>query len=136
MRCVRLENYVRITRSTHGWIPLERFAHWVHAGESRKQRAAALAAPPQPEQSASSDQRQQPESQEQQQGSSQPAHEDGLVYSEFEPLAWAQNAGRPVKEFPTFDAALDEFFSKVRACSERERLLDLRRSSARSTEIT
>lgn len=102
-------------------------------GESRKQRAAALAAPLQPQQSAPLEQQQQPDSQQQpvgeeqqqqpnsqqlvghqeQHGAAQPADEDGLVYSEFEPLPWAQNAGRPVKEFLTFDAALDEFFSKV-----------------------
>ena len=32
----------------------------------------------------------------------------------FEPLELAQHAGRPALRFPTFDAALDEYFSKVR----------------------
>lgn len=31
----------------------------------------------------------------------------------FEPLELAQHAGRPALRFPTFDAALDEYFSKV-----------------------
>lgn len=35
------------------------------------------------------------------------------MYSEFEPMVWAQNASRPMRTFPTFDAAMDEFYSKV-----------------------
>lgn len=31
----------------------------------------------------------------------------------FEPLELAQHVGRPALRFPTFDAALDEYFSKV-----------------------
>ena len=31
----------------------------------------------------------------------------------FEPLELAQHAGRPALRFATFDAALDEYFSKV-----------------------
>ena len=32
----------------------------------------------------------------------------------FEPLELAQHAGKRLLRFPTFDAALDEYFSKVR----------------------
>lgn len=42
------------------------------------------------------------------------ANEEGLVYDEFEALPLAQHAARPHRKFDTFDAALDEFFSKVR----------------------
>ena len=76
---------------------------WGRAGESRKQRAAAAAAEgaagDQPPLSASE---------------VEAALEEGtLVYDEFESLPMAQAAARPRREFATFDAALDEFFSKA-----------------------
>lgn len=46
-----------------------------------------------------------------------PEHAGGAppVYEEFEPVRLAQHAGRQaLPPFPTFDAALDEFFGKVR----------------------
>jgi hypothetical protein len=39
--------------------------------------------------------------------------EEQLLFSECNPLVLAQLSEQPHREFPTFDAALDEFFSKV-----------------------
>jgi hypothetical protein len=47
------------------------------------------------------------------------------VYSEYEPFAWAQNAGRPSKAFATFDAAMDEFYSKVENEALPSRMLSI-----------
>lgn len=71
-------------------------------GDSRKKRAAAAEAA-----AAAGDQ--QPTAP----AAPADADEEGLVYDEFEPLALAQHAARPSRKFETFDAALDEFFSKV-----------------------
>jgi hypothetical protein len=35
------------------------------------------------------------------------------MYDDFNPLQLQQKAGQPALEFDTFDAALDEFYSKV-----------------------
>jgi hypothetical protein len=35
------------------------------------------------------------------------------VYDAYEPLVWAQAAAAQLLHFETFDAALDEFYSKV-----------------------
>ena len=43
--------------------------------------------------------------------------DDGLVYESYDPLRLKQNEGRELLPFPTFDAALDEFYAKVGACS-------------------
>ena len=43
--------------------------------------------------------------------------DDGLVYESYDPLRLQQNEGRELLPFPTFDAALDEFYAKVRAHS-------------------
>ncbi len=70
------------------------------AGESRKQRAAAAAAA------------------EAAKAAGQPAVEEDeadLVYDDYEPLQLLQQQGRPSRAFATFDAALDEFYSKVPA---------------------
>ena len=70
------------------------------AGESRKQRAAATAAA------------------EAAKAAGLPAVEEDeadLVYDDYEPLQLLQQRGRPSRAFPTFDAALDEFYSKVSA---------------------
>lgn len=37
-----------------------------------------------------------------------------LVYDSFEPLVLQQNADLETLSFPTFDAALDEFYAKVK----------------------
>ncbi len=37
-----------------------------------------------------------------------------VIYEEYDPIVLRQRQGRPVLQFPTFDAALDEFYSKVR----------------------
>lgn len=37
----------------------------------------------------------------------------GMVYDDFDPLQLRQKADKPVLEFESFDAALDEFYSKV-----------------------
>ncbi|KAK9837244.1 hypothetical protein WJX81_001363 [Elliptochloris bilobata] len=39
--------------------------------------------------------------------------EEDVIYEGFEPLELAQHAKRPMLRLPTFDAALDEYFSKV-----------------------
>jgi hypothetical protein len=39
--------------------------------------------------------------------------EEAMLFSECNPLLLAQLASQPYQEFPTFDTALDEFFSKV-----------------------
>lgn len=45
------------------------------------------------------------------------AGSEAATYEDFEPLRFAQHAGRAaLPPFPTFDAALDEFFGKV--CGE------------------
>ena len=41
--------------------------------------------------------------------------DDGLVYESYDPLRLQQNEGRELLPFPTFDAALDEFYAKVKA---------------------
>ena len=38
------------------------------------------------------------------------------AYEDYEPMLLQQHAQRPHLTFPTFDAAMDEFFSKVRFC--------------------
>lgn len=38
---------------------------------------------------------------------------EGMLYDDFDPLPLQQKAALPVLEFETFDAALDEFYSKV-----------------------
>ena len=35
------------------------------------------------------------------------------MYESYDPLRLKQNEGRELLAFPTFDAALDEFFAKV-----------------------
>ena len=37
------------------------------------------------------------------------------MYEDFEPLLLRQHQHKPALHFPTFDAALEEFFGKVRA---------------------
>ena len=37
----------------------------------------------------------------------------GMLYDDFDPLQLRQKADKPVLEFESFDAALDEFYSKV-----------------------
>lgn len=71
------------------------------AGESRKQRAAAAAAA---------------EAAKAAEAAAAPEDEADLVYDDYEPLQLLQQEGRPTRPFPTFDAALDEFYSKVSAC--------------------
>lgn len=57
--------------------------------------------------------------QQQQQGAEPPEGQQGAdaapaaVYQEFEPLQLAQHADRPALRFPTFDAAVAEFFGKA-----------------------
>lgn len=70
------------------------------AGESRKQRAAAAAAA---------------EAAKAAEAAAAPEDEADLVYDDYEPLQLVQQEGRPSRPFPTFDAALDEFYSKVSA---------------------
>lgn len=71
------------------------------AGESRKQRAAAAAA------AAEAAAKGTPLPQEQ-------IAEEDLVYDDYEPVVTALQGGeRHCKSFPTFDAALAEFYSKV-----------------------
>ena len=41
--------------------------------------------------------------------------DDGLVYESYDPLRLKQNECQELLPFPTFDAALDEFYAKVRA---------------------
>ncbi len=48
--------------------------------------------------------------------------DDGLVYESYDPLRLQQNEGRELLPFPTFDAALDEFYAKVRAHSRPKHL--------------
>lgn len=38
---------------------------------------------------------------------------DGLVYESYDPLRLKQNEAQELLPFPTFDAALDEFYAKV-----------------------
>lgn len=38
---------------------------------------------------------------------------DSLVYESYDPLRLKQNEGQELLPFPTFDAALDEFYAKV-----------------------
>ena len=38
---------------------------------------------------------------------------EGFIYADFDPLLLRQKAGQRHLEFGTFDAALDEFYSKV-----------------------
>ena len=40
------------------------------------------------------------------------------MYESYDPLRLKQNEGRELLPFPTFDAALDEFYAKVRATSQ------------------
>ena len=49
--------------------------------------------------------------------SSKPQCPEGMVYEDFDPLLLDQKAALPFLEFTSFDAALDEFFSKVRIYS-------------------
>lgn len=56
--------------------------------------------------------------QEQQQQAEGPEQQEGrrdgaAVYEEFEPLLMAQHAHKPALSFPTFDAAVAEFFGKA-----------------------
>ena len=44
----------------------------------------------------------------------QDALPEGASYEEYDPLLLKQNEGLGYLEFPTYDAALDEFFAKVR----------------------
>lgn len=46
----------------------------------------------------------------------QDALPEGASYEEYDPLLLKQNEGLGYLEFPTYDAALDEFFAKVRLC--------------------
>ena len=46
--------------------------------------------------------------------SARPECPEGWMYADFDPLLLEQKKGGRVLEFATFDAALDEFFSKVR----------------------
>lgn len=46
--------------------------------------------------------------------SKNPQCPEGMVYEDFDPLLLDQKAALPFLEFTSFDAALDEFFSKVR----------------------
>ncbi|BDA50353.1 probable nuclear export mediator factor Nemf [Coccomyxa sp. Obi] len=39
--------------------------------------------------------------------------DDSMVYESFDPLILQQNAGQEVLSFPTYNAALDEFYAKV-----------------------
>jgi hypothetical protein len=39
---------------------------------------------------------------------------EGMMYDDFDPLLLQQKAALTVLEFATFDAALDEFYSKAR----------------------
>ena len=48
--------------------------------------------------------------------------DDGLVYESYDPLRLQQNKGRELLPFPTFDAALDEFYAKVRITSPNDAL--------------
>ena len=48
-------------------------------------------------------------------GSTAPAVPDGMVYADFDPLLLQQKQDKPMLEFTSFDAALDEFYSKARA---------------------
>jgi hypothetical protein len=48
-------------------------------------------------------------------GAAPGGEEEPLLFSECNPLVLAQLREQPCREFPTFDAALDEFFSKVGA---------------------
>ena len=41
------------------------------------------------------------------------AQGEAQVYDSYDPLALAQHADGHVQEFATFDAAVDEFYSKV-----------------------
>ena len=41
-----------------------------------------------------------------------------VLYEEYDPLVLLQRQGQPVLEFPSFDAALDEFYSKVNLDAE------------------
>lgn len=51
-----------------------------------------------------------------------PSSEDFLLTNqEFHPMVFLQMRGQPVKEFPTFDQAVDEFFS-----SQESQKIDLR----------
>ena len=42
-----------------------------------------------------------------------PKLDDGLVYESYDPLRLKQNEAQELLPFPTFDAALDEFYAKV-----------------------
>ena len=42
-----------------------------------------------------------------------PKLDDGLVYESYDPLRLKQNEVQELLPFPTFDAALDEFYAKV-----------------------
>lgn len=44
-------------------------------------------------------------------GSADPG--EGVIYNSFDPLILQQNAGQEVLSFPTYNAALDEFYAKV-----------------------
>ena len=46
----------------------------------------------------------------------QDALPEGASYEEYDPLLLKQNEGLGYLEFPTYNAALDEFFAKVRLC--------------------
>ncbi len=43
---------------------------------------------------------------------------DSIVYDSFNPLILQQNAGQEVLKFPTYNAALDEFYAKVKTAAE------------------
>lgn len=42
---------------------------------------------------------------------------EGVIYDSFDPLILQQNAGQEVLSFPTYNAALDEFYAKVTVTS-------------------
>lgn len=47
------------------------------------------------------------------------AVDEGIVYDSYDPLMLQQNAGREFLSFPTYNAALDEFYVKVTAPPHR-----------------
>lgn len=47
-----------------------------------------------------------------------------VMYEEYDPLVLRQREASPVLEFPTFDDALDEFYSKVPLCAAVQEKID------------
>jgi hypothetical protein len=49
----------------------------------------------------------------------------GVIYDSFDPLILQQNAGQEFLSFPTYNAALDEFYAKVTLTSTPNKWLKL-----------